>query len=207
MRLREVLSQIGVIGYYTFTVKGFEENKAVFAPNARSVQESEEEKKFGILTETEADILATSLTSAPDPGAALRRYLSTQKRSIVATDRNVLNLPAIGKSMSFQLVGYTPDGRRILQFDHDANRLHSPVIHRIGKVNILENRSIASYLRQLQMMGEDPKDYATIWHYTQSQTEPRFPLYRYPDFHFKMDTFENLMSSAAFDDSCGAQKT
>lgn len=198
MKLREVLSQIGVIGYYTFTVKGFEENKAVFAPNARSVQESEEEKRFGILTETEANILATSLTSAPDPGAALRRYLRTQKRSVVATDRNVLNLPAIGKSMTFQLIGYTPDGRRILQFDHDVNRLHSPVIHRIGKVNIQESRSIASYLRQLQVMGEDPKDYATIWYYTQSQTERRFPLYRYPDFHFRMNTFEHLMSSAAF---------
>jgi len=198
MKLREVLSQIGMVGYYTFTVKGFEENSAVFAPNARSVQESAEEKRFAVLSDTEADILATSLSSAPDPGAALRRYLRTQKRSVVATDRNVLNLPAIGKSMTFQLIGFTPDGRRLLQFDHDPNRLHSPVIHRIGKVNILESRSIASYLRQLDVMGEDPKDYATIWHYTQSQTERRFPLYRYPDFHFRMDSFENLLSSAAF---------
>ncbi|MCR4764943.1 MAG: KamA family protein [Bacteroidaceae bacterium] len=198
MKLREVLSQIGMVGYYTFTVKGFEENSAVFAPNARSAQESEEEKKFAVLSATEADTLATSLTSAPDPGAVLRRYLRTQKRSVVATDRNVLNLPAIGKSMTFQLIGFAPDGRRILQFDHDPNRLHSPVIHRIGKVNILENRSIASYLRQLVTMGEDPKDYATIWYYTESQTEPRFPLYRYPDFHFNMDSFENLLSASAY---------
>jgi len=198
MKLREVLSQIGMVGYYTFTVKGFEENSAVFAPNARSVQESAEEKKFGVLSETEIDVLATSLMSAPDPGAALRRYLRTQKRTVVATDRNVLNLPAIGKSMTFKLIGFMPDGRRILQFDHDANRLHSPVIHRIGKVNILESRSIASYLRQLSRMGEDTKDYATIWNYTRSKTEGRFPIYNYPDFHFKMDTFDNLLSSAAF---------
>jgi len=198
MKLREILSQIGMVGYYTFTVKGFEENSAVFAPNARSAQESAEEKRLGTLSEIEADILATSLANAPDPGAALRRYLQTHKRTVVATDRNVLNLPAIGKSMSFQLIGFTPDGRRILQFDHDPNRLHSPVIHRIGKVNIVESRSIASYLRQLMLMGEDPKDYMTIWNYTKNHTESRFPLYRYPDFHYHMDTFDNLLSSAAF---------
>ncbi len=198
MKLREVLSQIGVVGYYTFTVKGFEENSGVFAPNARSVQESNEEKKYGLLSETEADVLSTLLMSAPNPGLALKRYLQTQRRTVVATDRNVLNLPAIGKSMTFQLIGFTPDGRRILQFDHDANRLHSPVIHHIGKVKIVESRSIASYLRQLDVMGEDPEDYATIWSYTRSQTEHRFPLYNYPDFHFHMGSFNNLLSSAEF---------
>lgn len=198
MKLRQVLSQIGMVGYYTFTVKGFEENRAVFAPNARSAQESAEEKRLGMLSDAEADVLANALMSAPDPGAALRRYMKTQKRSVIATDRNVLNLPAIGKSMTFQLIGFTPDGRRILQFDHDANRLHSPVIHRIGKVNIVENRSIASYLRQISRMGEDPKDYASIWSYTHSQTEKRFPIYHYPDFHFQTDSFENLLSHADF---------
>jgi len=111
----------------------------------------------------------------------------------------VLNLPAIGKSMTYHLIGYTPDGRRILRFDHDPNRLHSPVIHSIGKVDILESRSIASYLRQLQTLGEDPEDYATIWTYTSSQTEKRFPIYRYPDFPFSTDSFGNLLASAAFD--------
>ncbi len=198
MKLREVLAKIGVVGYYTFTVKGFEENSAVFAPNARSAQESAEEKKYALLSETEAEVLAASLMSAPDSGAAYRRYLQTHKLPVVATDRNVLNLPAIGKSMTFRLVGYAPDGRRILQFDHDSNRLHSPVIHHIGKVNILESRSIASYLRQLSKMGENIEDYATIWSYTQSETERRFPIYRYPDFPFQMNTFENLLLSAAF---------
>jgi len=200
MKLRKVLSQIGVVGYYTFTVKGFEENSAVFAPNARSVQESREEKQLAVLSPTEAEVLAASLASAPNPGAALRRYLRMQKHSMVATDRNVLNLPAIGKSMTFQLIGFTPDGRRILRFDHDPNRLHSPVIHRIGKVNILESRSLASYLRQLASMGENVEDYATIWSYTQSQTEPRFPIYRYPDFSFRLNAFDKLLAEAAFEE-------
>ena len=47
-RLREVLNRIGILTYYTFSVKGFEENYALFAPNSRSVQEVLEEKCVGI---------------------------------------------------------------------------------------------------------------------------------------------------------------
>jgi lysine 2,3-aminomutase len=201
MKLREVLGQIGVLGYYTFTVKGFEENSAVFAPNARSVQESEEEKRTAVLTESEAEVLATSIRGASNPGAALKCYMQTHKLHAVATDRNVLNLPAIGKSMSFKLIGYTDEGHRILRFDHDHTRLHTPILKNIGKVNIVESRSIASYLRQLESMGEDPDDYASVWNYTQSQTEHRFPFYRYPDFSFKTDSFDNLLLDAAFSDN------
>jgi len=198
MKLREVLGKTGVLGYYTFTVKGFEENSAVFAPNARSAQESMEEKSLAVLSDTEAEVLASSIESSPDPGSAICSYLQTHKLHAVATDRNVLNLPAVGKSMTFELIGFTPKGHRILRFDHDQTRRHSPVINQIGLVDIVESRSIASYLRQLDKMGEDPEDYATIWNYTQSRTESRFPFYRYPDFPFKMDSFENLLSAAAF---------
>ncbi len=204
LKLREVLGKIGMVGYYTFTVKGFEENRAVFAPNARSAQESAEEKRLAVLSDVEAATLANSIESAPDPGAAVRLYLRTNRLPAVATDRNVLNLPAIGKSMTYRLIGYTPSGQRILRFDHDPTRRHSPIIHRIGLVDIVENRSVASYLRQLVSMGEDPEDYASVWNYTESQTESRFPLYRYPDFPFKMDSFENLMASAAFSDEPAA---
>ena len=38
-KLRKVLNGLGVLCYYTFSVKGFEENYAVFAPNSRSLQE------------------------------------------------------------------------------------------------------------------------------------------------------------------------
>ena len=103
----------------------------------------------------------------------------------LATDRNVLNLPAIGKSMTFDMVGITPEGQRILRFDHDGTRRHSPIIDRMGEVYIVENKSVASYLRQLQAMGEDAEEYATIWYYTEGKTEPRFSLYEYPAFPFR----------------------
>lgn len=58
---------------------------------------------------------------------------------------------------------------------------------------IVENKSIASYLRQLQAMGEDVEEYATIWNYTEGQTESRFSLYEYPDFPFRItDKMTNL---------------
>lgn len=43
-RLRQLLNSLGVVCYYTFSVKGFNENYTVFAPNARSIQEQQEEK-------------------------------------------------------------------------------------------------------------------------------------------------------------------
>ena len=46
-RLRQVLNSLGVVCYYTFSVKGFNENYAVFAPNSRSMQEQQEEKIYG----------------------------------------------------------------------------------------------------------------------------------------------------------------
>ena len=46
-RLRQVLNALGVVCYYTFSVKGFQENYAVFTPNSRSLQEQHEEKIYG----------------------------------------------------------------------------------------------------------------------------------------------------------------
>ena len=46
-KLRKLLNGLGVLCYYTFSVKGFEENYAVFTPNSRSLQEKEEEKRWG----------------------------------------------------------------------------------------------------------------------------------------------------------------
>ena len=185
-RLRQVLNQLGVVGYYTFSVKGFEENNAVFAPNSRSVQEQLEEKRFGKLSKEDAHNLSVLLQTTSDPAACIRRFLKTNHLPFLATDRNVLNLPAIGKSMTFNMVGITNDGKRILRFDHDGTRRHSPIIDQLGQVYIVENKSIASYLRQLQAMGEDAEEYATIWNYTEGKTESRFSLYEYPDFPFKM---------------------
>lgn len=184
-RLRQVLNQLGVVCYYTFSVKGFEENNAVFTPNSRSVQEQLEEKRFGKMNDEDARHLSTVLQTANDPAACIRRFMKSHRLPFMATDRNVLNLPAIGKSMTFDTVGITADGKRILRFEHDSTRRHSPIINQLGQVYIVENKSIASYLRQLQAMGEDAEEYATIWNYTCGKTESRFSLYEYPDFPFR----------------------
>ena len=54
-RLRQVLNSLGVVCYYTFSVKGFNENYAVFAPNSRSMQEQQEEKIYGQMTPEQAE--------------------------------------------------------------------------------------------------------------------------------------------------------
>lgn len=61
----------------------------------------------------------------------------------------------------------TAEGKRILKFDHDTGRRHSPIIDRIGEVYIVENKSVAAYLRQLQDMGEDVREYISIWNYSE----------------------------------------
>lgn len=185
-RLRQVLNQLGVVCYYTFSVKGFEENNAVFTPNSRSMQEQQEEKRFGKLNKEDAFNLSASLETALDPASCIRQFLKIHHLPFLATDRNVLNLPAIGKSMTFNLVGMTEDGKRILRFDHDGTRRHSPIINQLGQIYIVENKSIAAYLRQLRAMGEDVEDYASIWNYTEGKTESRFSLYEYPDFPFRI---------------------
>ena len=192
-RLRQVLNSLGVVCYYTFSVKGFEENRAVFTPNSRSMQEQVEEKVYGCLTAGQASELDELLADGRDTAAKLRRFMRKYRLPFLATDRSVLNLPAIGKSMTFRLVGLTPEGRRILRFDHDRTRRHSPIIDRMGEIFIVESKSVAAYLRQLGKMGEDPEDYASIWAYTRGETEPRFGLYEYPGFDFGVtDRMSNL---------------
>ena len=192
-RLRQVLNSLGMVCYYTFSVKGFGENRAVFTPNSRSMQEQVEEKVYGRLTAGQASELGELLADGCDTAAELRRFMRKYRLPFLATDRSVLNLPAIGKSMTFRLVGLTPEGRRILRFDHDRTRRHSPIIDRMGEIFIVESKSVAAYLRQLGKMGEDPEDYASIWAYTRGETEPRFGLYEYPGFDFGVtDRMSNL---------------
>ena len=187
-KLRQTLNSIGVVCYYTFSVKGFMENYAVFAPNSRSLQEQNEEKVFGrVPTQKQAELHRIIRTQRP-LGKSLIEFLKENNLLFTATDRNVLNLPGIGKSMTFTTVGLTPEGKRILEFDHDASRRHSPIIHQMKKVYIVENKSIAAYLRQLKDMGEEIKEYTTIWGYTEGTTEPRFSIYEYPEFPFSTTT-------------------
>lgn len=82
--------------------------------------------------------------------------------------------------MSFALVGVDAKGRRILRFDHDRTRRHSPIIDRVHEVYIRENKPVYRYLLQLQDMGEDMGEYETLWAYTEGETERRFPFFEYP---------------------------
>lgn len=176
---------MGVVCYYTFSVKGFQENYAMFTPNCRSLQESEEEKIFGRIPSEKIGELNNLIKGTKDLGRNLSHFLKDNHLLFAATDRSVLNLPAIGKSMTFVMAGITPDGKRILKFEHDATRRHSPIIDHMDQVYIVENKSVAAYLRQLQSMGEDPEAYKSIWYYTDGKTEPRFPLFEYPEFSYK----------------------
>lgn len=187
-KLRQVLSQNGIACYYTFSVKGYEENQAVFTPIARSVQEAEEEKRFGRLSSVNARILSEEITETHS-SEPIKEALQKYNIPFLASDRNVLNLPAIGKSISFKLVGIDEKGRRILRFDHDRSRTHSPIIDRMGDVFIIENKSICEYLRQLYEYGEDVEAYSSIWNYTKGTTEPRFPLFKYPQFAYQKTQF------------------
>ena len=184
-KLRQSLNSLGVVSYYTFTVKGFEENIEVYAPNSRSMQEQVEEKSFARMNQEQINELNHIFSKGEDIAKKLNSFIKKNKLPFVSTDRNVLNLPAIGKSMTFQMVGISKEGKRILKFDHDRTREHSPIIDKMGQVYIIENRSVASYLRELEAMGEKKRDYASIWNYTSGKTEQVFPLFDYAPPKFK----------------------
>jgi lysine 2,3-aminomutase len=185
-KLRAVLNDIGVLTYYTFSVKGYMENSFHFAPNARAVQEQLEEKVIGLVPEERYDSirdLADEASGIVERINEIRKELGTP---FLATDRNVLNLPGVGKSMTYRVIGITRYGRRVLEFDHDGTRTHSPIIETMGKIVIIESKSIAEYLEQLRSLGEAQEDYATLYGYSLGVTEPRMPLYEYPEFDFEI---------------------
>lgn len=183
-KLRKVLNDLGVLPYYTFSVKGYMENSSKFATNARAAQEQFEEKTLGEVPEK----FVNNIRSFPDNAKNMVEQINQLREKVdipfLSTDRNVLNLPGVGKSMTYRVIGITKDGRRILEFDHDHTRSHSPVIDKMGKFVIIESKSIASYLDQLKNMGEDKYDYASIWGYSISETENRHSVYEYPQYNF-----------------------
>lgn len=111
----------------------------------------------------------------------------------LASDRNVLNLPGLGKSLTFRTIGLTYDGRRILEFKHDATRANSPIIEKMGRITIIESKDISAYLKQLEDMGEEISEYETIYGYSIGETEPRLPIFEYPEYDFEVsDKLTNL---------------
>ncbi len=185
-KLRQVLEDVGVLPYYTFVVKGYMENHHSYAPIARIVQEAQEEKTLGDVPE----VLQEGLRRLSIQGEAVVGEIDALRRAteapFLATDRTVLNLPGVGKSLTFRVIGITRYGRRILEFDHDPTRAHSPIIDRMGKVLIIESKSVSEYLGQLDAMGEELDEYAGLYGYSLGETEPRMPLYQYPPYDFEV---------------------
>ncbi len=181
-KLRQALNSLGVVTYYTFTVKGFEENQEVYSTISRSMQEQSEEKSFGKLSDIAREELISLFEESPSNKLTdnLNLFIKKNNLPFLPTDRNVINIPAIGKSMTFELVGIDKYGKRIHQFDHDQTREHSPIIDKMGKVYIVENRSIVSYLNEIENMGEKVSEYSSIWKYTKGSTEQVFDLFDYP---------------------------
>lgn len=183
-KLRKVLNEVGVLTYYTFSVKGFMENSFNFATNARAVQEQFEEKVWGAVPAEYHDrINAIAL----DPEHELEGLDAVRRESglpFLALDRTVLNLPGVGKSMTYRVIGITRRGRRILEFEHDPTRNHSPIIHKMGKVVVVESKTMSGYLDQLESFGEIRAEYESFWGYSLAATEPRMAIWDYPEYDF-----------------------
>lgn len=192
-KLRKVLNDIGVLTYYTFSVKGFMENHHNFAPNARSVQEQVEEKSKGAIPREAFETIRTFPQHTEQMKENIDALRKKHHLPFLATDRNVLNMPGVGKSLTFRTIGITEDGRRILKFDHDATRFHSPIIHTMDKVTIIESKSIAEYLEQVSSYNDNIDDYANLYGYSIGETQNRMPVYEYPAYDFKItDQLTNL---------------
>ena len=185
-KLRKVLNDIGVISYYTFSVKGYMENYHNFATSERSAQEKVEEKIIGKPDPALSEEIGKLDNDIENIHKKITDLRKTYEQPFLPTDRNMLNLPGIGKSMSYSTIGITNDGRRILEFEYDNKRTHSPVIDKMKKVVIIESKSIAAYLKQMENMGENTRDYSTIWGYSLSETEDRALLFNYPEYDYKI---------------------
>lgn len=185
-KLRKVLNDIGVIVYYTFSVKGFLENTFNYATNARAVQEQIEEKVIGHIPSQFREEIKKFPLEADRMVENIERLRQKANIPFLATDRNVINLPGVGKSLTFRTIGITRWGRRIQEFDYDHTRWHSPIINKVGKVVIIESKPIGEYMHQLEEMGENPKEYKSVWGYSIGETEPRLSIFEYPEYDFRI---------------------
>lgn len=183
-RLRQVMAEQGVIPYYTFSVKGFKENHQLFSTASRIMQEMQEEKCFGAIPEQFVDRMSDIRERPGDAPAIIQAVMREAGIPFPATDRNISNLPALGKSLSFRVIGITRHGERILEFEYDDSRKHSPIIRQKDPCVFIESKSIAEYLHQIEEMGDDSSEYTDLYGYSIGITEPRFPLFEYPDFGF-----------------------
>ncbi len=92
-KLRKVLNDIGVLTYYTFSVKGYKENSHNFATNERAVQEQLEEKEFGKIDSKYNETISSFAENAENIVENIQQLRAQGDIPFLATDRNVLNLP------------------------------------------------------------------------------------------------------------------
>lgn len=193
-KLRETLNDIGVLTYYTFSVKGFKENKHNFATNARLVQEKHEEKFIGHITAEKEEQIKFFPEHAERMTENIDQLRQENGIPFLSSDKSVLNMPGVGKSLTFRVIGITDDGRRILQFKHDKTRSHSPIINKMGMVNIIESKTMVELLKQLEKMGEDINEYISVFGYSIGETEKRMSIYEYPEYDYTItDEMTNLL--------------
>jgi len=184
-KLRKTLNDIGVLNYYTFTVKGYMENYRNFSTNGRIMQEMIEEKYIGSIPAEYKSQIDERLLDDDKP--VVERINTIRKDfnlPFLATDRNIVNLPGIGKSLSFRVVGLTRRGRRILEFGYDTARKHSPAVNESERVYIIESKPVKRYIEQVENMGEDAEEYNSIWGYSMGVTEERIKFFEYPSYDF-----------------------
>lgn len=193
-KLRKVLNEVGVVPYYSFSVKGYLENKYNYSTNARTVQEQIEEKVLG---EIPKEYYKSVKDLSNDPENMVENLEKLKKKlnlPFLSTDRNVMNLPGVGKSLTFRVIGITRFGKRILEFDYDHTRKHSPIIEKMDRIIIIESKTMKEYIKQIEEMGEDISEYESVYGYSLGETKERMPIFDYPDYDFKItDKLTNLV--------------
>lgn len=192
-KLRKVLNDFGVVSYYTFSVKGFKENSHNFTVNARAVQESVEEKAIGTIPQKLLSEIKNLPLDAENIGGKINELRIEGGVPFLATDRNVMNIPGVGKSLTFRVIGITRFGHRILEFEHDVHRNHSPIIEKMQNFVVVESKTVRQYLKQIERIGEEITEYELVNGYSIGETEPRMPIYEYPEYDFEITKeFTNL---------------
>jgi lysine 2,3-aminomutase len=80
------------------------------------------------------------------------------------TDDTVFNVPGLGKNylnrqQDHSVIALLPDGRRVYEFHPWEKKLA------LADTYLYTDVSIYEYLQRLNAIGEDPKDYSSIWYY------------------------------------------
>lgn len=100
----------------------------------------------------------------------IARLLQEQKEEarlmpgIIRTDKPVFNIPTLGKNdigswQDHDLIMILADGRRVYEF-YPWEKYMAPV-----NTFLYHDAPIYDFLKKIEQMGEDVKDYSTIWYY------------------------------------------